>query len=70
VARAGDITGAYSALFEKKKGKTPLRKPRRRRKDSITEIKWNGVDWTNHSQNTSVVLPVKVDGNNTFFIEP
>jgi hypothetical protein len=54
VARMGTEGNASRVLVGKLEGKRPLRRPRRRRVDSIKmdfrEIGWGGMDWTDLAQ--------------------
>jgi hypothetical protein len=55
VARKGEKRNAYRTLVGMPEGKRPLRRPRRRWVDSIKmdlkEIRWDGMDWIDLTQN-------------------
>ena len=56
VARVGERRGVYRVLVWKPEGKTPLVRPKRRRKDNIKidlqEVGWGGMDWIELAQDT------------------
>jgi hypothetical protein len=49
VSQMGEQSNVYRILVEKPEGKSPLRRPKRRRADNIKmflrDIVWGGVDW-------------------------
>jgi hypothetical protein len=54
VARKKGIRKAYKMFLVKRKGKRPLRRPRRRCEDNIkinlNETEWEGADWIHVAQ--------------------